>query len=94
MCRNIKTLYNFAPPASPIEIQAAALQYVRKVSGYHTPSHVNEAAFAEAIEAVGAATQKLLDNLVTNAPPHDRAVEARKAHQRAVARFGAQRKSD
>lgn len=89
MCRNIKTLYNFDPPATHDEINAAALQFVRKVSGYHQPSQVNEAAFNQAIHDVAAATQKLMDSLVTTAHPHNREEEAAKAHARAIERFGA-----
>ena len=84
MCRNIHTLYNFEPPASEAEIQAAALQYVRKVSGFQQPSKANEAAFQA---AVAAASRTLLLSLETNAPPRDRLTEAAKAHARAVARF-------
>jgi len=88
MCRNIKTLYNFDPPVNPQEIEAAALQYVRKVSGFHEPSQANEAAFDQAIREVCAATQKLMDSLITTAKPHNREEEARKAHERALKRFG------
>lgn len=88
MCRNIKTLFNFDPPATDEEIQAAALQYVRKVSGFHTPSKVNEAAFNEAIEKVAAITAELFSSLTTHAEPHDREEEAAKAHERALKRFG------
>lgn len=87
MCRNIKPLYNFAPPASDDEIRAAALQFVRKVSGYNQPSRVNEAAFQMAVEEVAAATQNLINALETNAPPKDREVEAAKAKARAARRF-------
>lgn len=89
MCRNIKVLFNFDPPATDEEIRAAALQFVRKVSGYHEPSQVNQPAFDQAIEEVTAATHKLLDSLITKAEPHDREVEAAKAHARALKRFGA-----
>ena len=82
MCRNIRTLHNFAPPASEDEIRAAALQYVRKVSGSTRPSKANEEAFAHAVEAVAAITAELLDALVTTAPARDRAVEAAKARAR------------
>ena len=92
MCRNIRTLYNFKPPATPEEVQAAALQYVRKVSGYSKPSQANRAAFDIAVAAVAAATQALLDGLVTNAVPRDRAVEAEKARARSRQRFAAQEK--
>lgn len=88
MCRNIKTLFNFDPPATDEEIQAAALQYVRKVSGFHAPSKVNEAAFNEAIAEVAQITAKLFASLTTSAEPHDRAEEAAKAHARALKRFG------
>lgn len=82
MCRNIRPLYNYEPPATPDDVRAAALQYVRKVSGYTKPSHANEAAFAQAVEAVAATTQRLLDELVTQAPPRDRAAEVAKAKLR------------
>jgi hypothetical protein len=88
MCRNIKTLFNFDPPATEEEIKAASLQFVRKLSGFHEPSQVNEAPFNQAIEEVAAAAQKLLDALTTHAEPHNREVEAAKAHARAVKRFG------
>jgi hypothetical protein len=88
MCRNIRTLHNFEPPANHEEIRAAALQYVRKVSGYSKPSQVNEAAFAEAVDEVAQATEKLLGRLVTKAPARDREVEAMRARERAAARFG------
>lgn len=88
MCRNIKTLYNFDPPATASEINAAALQYVRKVSGYQKPSQRNEAAFDLAIEEIAAATQKLVTTLTTDAPAHNREAEAHKAHLRALKRFG------
>ena len=87
MCRNIHTLYNFEPPASEAEIQAAALQYVRKVSGFQQPSKANEAAFQVAVAAVAQASRALLLSLETNAPPRDRLTEAAKAHARAVVRF-------
>jgi hypothetical protein len=89
MCRNIRTLHNFEPPASQEEIQAAAVQYVRKVSGSTRPSQANEAAFERAVEVVAAATTELLDSLVTNAPPRDRDVEAAKARARAAKRYAA-----
>ncbi len=89
MCRNIRTLHNFDPPASDEEIQASALQYVRKISGSTKPSQANAAAFEHAVEAVAAATRELLDQLVTNAPPKDREVEAAKARARAQARYAA-----
>jgi hypothetical protein len=88
MCRNIRVLHNFAPPATHEEIREAALQYVRKVSGSTKPSKANEAAFARAVDAVSAATEELLGALVTSAAPRDREVEAAKAHARALARFG------
>ena len=88
MCRNIRTLYNFEPPATESEIQAAALQYVRKVSGYTKPSQTNEAAFNTAVDEIAAVTQKLLSALETNASPKDREEEAAKARLRSVRRFG------
>jgi hypothetical protein len=88
MCRNIRTLHNFEPPATDEEIAAAALQYVRKVSGYSKPSHANERAFAEAVDEVAAATQKLLGRLVTTASPRDREEVAARARARAAVRFG------
>ena len=88
MCRNIKTLHNFEPPATEDEVQAAALQYVRKVSGSQKPSQANEAAFARAVDEVAAATRRLLDELVTAAAPRDRDVEAARARARAEKRFG------
>ena len=87
MCRNIKTLYNFEPPATEPEIRAAALQFVRKVSGFQQPSKTNEAAFQLAVEAVTDASRSLLRSLETNAPPRDRLEEAAKAHARALVRF-------
>jgi hypothetical protein len=89
MCRNIRTLHNFDPPASDKEIREAALQYVRKISGYTKPSQANTEAFEEAIEEVEAASTKLLDRLVTSAPPKDREVEAAKRRARAEQRFAA-----
>jgi hypothetical protein len=86
MCRNIRPLHNFAPPASTEEVQDAALQYVRKISGSNKPSRANEAAFNRAVEAVAAATAQLLDELVTTAPPKDREVEAAKRRARYEAR--------
>ena len=88
MCRNIKTLYNFEPPATEDEVNAAALQYVRKVSGSTKPSKANEAAFARAVAEVAAATNRLLAQLVTTAPPRDREVEAARARACAEQRFG------
>jgi len=87
MCRNIHTLYNFEPPATEAEIRAAALQYVRKVSGFRQPSKANEAAFNTAVEAVAAASRDMLDSLKTEAPPRDRAVEAARRRARAAQRF-------
>jgi hypothetical protein len=88
MCRNIRTLHNFEPPATDEEIRAAALQYVRKVSGYSKPSQANETAFGEAVDEVAQATQKLLARLVTTTEPRDREVVAARARERAAARFG------
>ena len=88
MCRNIHTLYNFEPAATDEEVRGAALQYVRKVSGYAKPSQANEAAFERAVDEVAHATRHLLEALVTAAPPRDREVEAGRARARAVARFG------
>jgi hypothetical protein len=87
MCRNIKTLHNFAPPATEAEIRASAIQFVRKLSGFTKPSKTNEAVFNRAVERVTEAAQELLDALVTNAPPRDRDVEAAKARARAAERF-------
>jgi hypothetical protein len=89
MCRNIRTLYNFEPSATSDEVRAAALQYVRKVSGFAKPSQANAEAFERAVDAVAAASQRLLDELVTNAPARDREVEAAKARARAAERFAA-----
>ena len=88
MCRNIKTLFNFEPPATEAEIQASALQFVRKLSGFNTPSQANEAAFARAVEEVADAARRLLRSLQTQAPPRDREIEAAKARERSAARFG------
>ncbi|WP_342511985.1 DUF2277 domain-containing protein [Sporosarcina sp. FSL K6-1522] len=88
MCRNIKTLYNFSPPATDDEIHAAALQYVRKVSGFNKPSKINEDAFHQAIEEIANATQQLFNELVTNAEPRNREIEAERARARAAKRFG------
>ena len=88
MCRNIRVLHNFEPAATPEEIHDAALQYVRKISGATKPSKANEAAFMRAVEEVTAASKRLLDSLVTAAPPRDREVEAAKAKARAAVRFG------
>jgi len=89
MCRNIRILYNFAPPTSDDEIHDAALQYVRKVSGMQKPSRANEAAFEQAVEAVASVTGRLLGELVTPVPPRDREVEAAKRKARSAERFGA-----
>lgn len=89
MCRNIRTLYNFEPPATQGEVHASALQYVRKVSGFTRPSKVNEAAFEQAVAKVASVTAELLDALVTRAPPKNREAEAEKARARALERFGA-----
>ncbi len=91
MCRNIRTLHNFSPPATEDEIRASALQYVRKLSGFTTPSRANAVAFQEAVEDVARATRALLDALVTQAPPRDREVEAARARARAERRFGGKR---
>lgn len=88
MCRNIKTLFNFDPPATEEEIKAASLQFVRKLSGFHEPSKVNEVVFNEAIEEVTIVAQKLFSSLTTQAEPRNREVEAAKAHARALQRFG------
>jgi hypothetical protein len=87
MCRNIKTLHNFEPPATNEEIRASALQFVRKLSGFPQPSKANQAAFSRAVEQVAQAAHELLDALVTAAPPRDREVEAAKARARAADRF-------
>ena len=89
MCRNIRTLYNFEPPATDEEVRAAALQYVRKISGFGKPSQANAEAFERAIEDVTAVSARLLRDLVTSAPPKDREVEAAKARARAAERFAA-----
>jgi hypothetical protein len=88
MCRNIKTLYNFDPPATEDEVRAASLQFVRKLSGFTKPSKVNEEAFARAINETAVVAQRLLDSLVTTAPPRDRDVIAQRARERATLRFG------
>jgi hypothetical protein len=88
MCRNIRILYNFEPPATEEEIGAAASQYVRKISGFAKPSAVNEKAFNRAVDEITRASRELIDSLVTSAPPRDRAIEAAKARARAVRRFG------
>ena len=89
MCRSIKTLFNFEPPATEQEIRAASLQFVRKLSGFSVPSKANEAVFEQAVVEVAAVASQLLAALVTNAEPRDRDEEAAKAHARAVERFGA-----
>jgi hypothetical protein len=89
MCRNIKTLYNFEPPAGEDEVNAAALQYVRKISGFNKPSKANAEAFEAAVAAVAEISSELLEHLVTTAPPKDREVEAAKRRARAEARFAA-----
>lgn len=91
MCRNIKILFNFDPPATDEEVKSASLQYVRKISGYNTPSSVNESEFNHAVGEVAAVTKRLLDSLSTHAQPRDREIEAQKAHARAVKRFGGSR---
>ena len=88
MCRNIKTLYNFDPPATTDEVNASAIQFVRKLSGMNKPSQANEEAFELAVERVAAAAQEMLNSLVTYAPPRDREVEAMKAKERSAIRFG------
>ena len=89
MCRNIKTLHNFKPPATDEEIRASSIQFVRKLSGFTKPSKVNEVAFNLAVEQVAQAAHQLLDSLVTTAPPRDRDIEAAKARARSAERFGA-----
>ena len=88
MCRNIKTLFNFEPPATELEIRDASLQFVRKLSGFNVPSSANEAAFEHAVQEVAAATRGLMRTLVTHAGPRDRDVEAAKARARSALRFG------
>jgi hypothetical protein len=88
MCRNIKTLHNFKPPATEEEIRASALQFVRKLSGFARPSKANRPAFERAVDRVTEATRELLRTLVTNAPPHDREIEAAKTRARAAERYG------
>ena len=88
MCRNIKTLFNFEPPATDEEVHAASLQFVRKLSGYNKPSQANSAAFDVAVEEVTSAARKLIDSLVTQAPARDREVEAQRAKARNARRFG------
>jgi hypothetical protein len=89
MCRNIRTLHNFDPPATEEEVRASALQYVRKVSGSTTPSKANEEAFDRALDEICVVTSRLLDSLVTNAPPKNREVEAAKLRERAAKRYAA-----
>jgi hypothetical protein len=91
MCRNIKTLFNFDPPATDEEIREASLQFVRKLSGFNKPSKANEAAFNRAVEEVGTAARNLLDSLVTSAEAHDRGVETVRARARAAKRFGTEK---
>lgn len=88
MCRNIRVLFNFDPASTDEDIRAAALQYVRKISGYAKPSSANEAAFDRAVDEIAQASTRLLDSLVATAPPRSREVELAKAHERAVRRFG------
>jgi hypothetical protein len=88
MCRNIKTLFNFDPPVTPQEVQAASLQFVRKITGFNKPSHANEAAFLTAVDEVAAISARLLYSLETNSPPKNREEEAAKAKARAQERFG------
>jgi hypothetical protein len=88
MCRNIKTLFNFEPPATDEEVRAASLQFVRKLSGFNKPSKANEEAFDRAIEQVTGVARELIDSLVTNAEPRDREIEAERARQRNAERFG------
>ena len=88
MCRNIKTLFNFEPPATELEVRDASLQFVRKLSGFSVPSKTNEAAFDEAVEQIAAAARTLIASLVTSAEPRDREIEAERARARSAARFG------
>ena len=94
MCRNIKPLFNFEPPATEAEIRAASLQFVRKLSGFNAPSKANEAAFERAIEDIATAARALVDSLVTTADPRDRETEAARARARSAARFGLPLTSD
>jgi hypothetical protein len=94
MCRNIKTLHNFKPPATDEEIRASSIQFVRKLSGFTRPSKANELAFNRAVDQVTKAAYDLLDSLVTNAPPRDREVEASKARAKAAVRYGSYEKMD
>jgi hypothetical protein len=91
MCRNIKTLFNFEPPASELEIRDASLQFVRKLSGFSVPSKANEAAFDQAVAEVAATARQLMQSMVTNAEPKNRAVEAEKARERSALRFAVTR---
>jgi hypothetical protein len=93
MCRNIKTLFNFEPPATELEIRDASLQFVRKLSGFTVPSKANEAAFDRAVQEIAASARVLIDSLVTSADPRDRLVEAERARARSAARFGAPRET-
>jgi hypothetical protein len=88
MCRNIKTLFNFAPPATELEIRDASLQFVRKLSGFNVPSQANTAAFDRAVQDIAASARQLIEALVTTAEPRDREIEAARARARAAARFG------
>jgi len=88
MCRNIRTLYNFEPPATEVEIHEASLQYVRKISGFRRPSRLNEAAFTAAVEEIARASARLLGSLESTAAPRNREAEAARAHERAAQRFG------
>jgi len=88
MCRNIKTLFNFAPPATELEIRDASLQFVRKLSGFNVPSQANTAAFDRAVQDIAASSRQLIEALVTTAEPRDREIEAARARARAAARFG------
>ena len=94
MCRNIKTLFNFEPPATDEEIRAASLQFVRKLSGFTNPSKANQAAFDSAVEEVAAAARRLIGSLVTTTEPKDREVEGARHRARAAARFGVRRQAD
>jgi hypothetical protein len=89
MCRNIRPLHNFEPPATEAEVRDAALQFVRKVSGYHTPSRANAAVFERTVDAIAEATMRMLDELITTAPPKDRETEAAKARARSAQRYAA-----
>ena len=91
MCRNIRTLFNFEPPATEQEVRAAALQFVRKLSGFNVPSRANEAAFERAVDEVTVVARRLIDGLVTPSPPRDRDIEAARARERSAARFGGER---